>query len=411
MNVSHMKWVDQHVGWLICICLDIFEFFRSFFVGSHRISPLKSPKRIVICKYFGMGSILMAEPLCRAIKSKYPDVSLEIVTFESNGKFCEVIGLFDRTITISTDGVFPFVFGVMNVLRDLRSSRVDVIFDLEFYSKFSTLISYFSRSDNRVGFYLRAMYRGNLLTHQVYYNHYEHISRIFLAFAEAIGIDVKNEPIKPVLEHPSEVINTTQIVRDRYGIYSDDSLVIVNPNASELAYERRWPLEKFTFVVKNILKTFPNVKVVLVGSKSDSSYVAEMYKQVKHENLHNTAGELSIEELMALINGSSLFIGNDSGPLHIAVALNVPTASFYGPETPCLYGPLGRQDEVFFAKLYCSPCMSAYNVKTANCAFNPAPCMIAIDENVVWKRISSFLSALDKGSIAVASLKSPHLGK
>jgi len=65
---------------------------------------------------------------------------------------------------------------------------------------------------------------------------------------------------------------------------------------------------------------------------------------------------------------SALFISNDcGGPLHIAAALGTPTVSFYGPETPSLYGPAGDLNTVFYAGTYCSPCLSVYNAKTAMC--------------------------------------------
>ncbi|HTP12414.1 MAG TPA: glycosyltransferase family 9 protein, partial [Bacteroidota bacterium] len=95
----------------------------------------------------------------------------------------------------------------------------------------------------------------------------------------------------------------------------------------------------------------------------------------------NVAGRLTIPELCALLEQSVLYIGNDSGPLHLATALGVPTVGLFGPESPVFYGPLGDRHTSIYRRLPCSPCMNVYAAKSFRCPYN-ARCMkeIQVDE-------------------------------
>jgi len=101
-----------------------------------------------------------------------------------------------------------------------------------------------------------------------------------------------------------------------------------------------------------------------------------------------------VEELLPFLRGCDLFITNDSGPLHMAALVGTPTVSFFGPETPEFYGPLGDSETtaVFYKHLYCSPCLSAYNVKTPVCGGDNR-CLQAITVDEV---LDSALAMLDR---------------
>ncbi|MEA1926881.1 MAG: glycosyltransferase family 9 protein, partial [Candidatus Auribacterota bacterium] len=87
--------------------------------------------------------------------------------------------------------------------------------------------------------------------------------------------------------------------------------------------------------------------------------------------LINLVGKLSIPETIATLQLSSLLITNDSGLLHWAIAIDTPTVSFFGPETPDLYGPEDRDRHiVFYSARYCSPCLTSTYAKVSYCSDN-----------------------------------------
>ncbi len=100
------------------------------------------------------------------------------------------------------------------------------------------------------------------------------------------------------------------------------------------------------------------------------------------ERLVNLAGEIGIDELVALFNRSDVVVTNDSGPLHIAAAAGAPVVALFGPETPTLYGPLRSRPEqrhtVHYRRMACSPCMFVHDNKVLDCWFAQALCMRGI---------------------------------
>lgn len=170
--------------------------------------------------------------------------------------------------------------------------------------------------------------------------------------------------------------------------------IVVNVNASKLAYERRLPEKNFIEIIDHITEKF-NFKVILTGSDIETEYVKSIFSNVKNKNLvTDLSGKTSASELITLIGSSSCLITNDSGPLHIASALNIPVIAFFGPETPVRYGPLSNETLVFYKDLECSPCMSISNSKTVNCIYDSPRCMEQFDMNDVISKIELFIGNL-----------------
>ena len=84
-------------------------------------------------------------------------------------------------------------------------------------------------------------------------------------------------------------------------------------------------------------------------------------------------------------------ITNDSGPMHMAVAMGTPTVSFFGPETPLLYGPRGKKHKVLYVNLGCSPCITNSNAKNARCKHSQARCMNKISVDEAYKAAEELL--------------------
>ena len=170
--------------------------------------------------------------------------------------------------------------------------------------------------------------------------------------------------------------------------------IVVNVNASKLAYERKLPEKNFVEIIDHITDRF-KCKVILTGSNNETEYVKSIFCNLKRKDLvTDLSGKTSVNELTALISSSCCLITNDSGPLHIASAMNIPVIAFFGPETPVRYGPLSNERLVFYNDLECSPCMSISNSKTVNCIYDSPRCMEQFDMNDVISKIEMFIGSL-----------------
>lgn len=363
MNIRVMKAVDHYIGIPICFMLD----FCQMVAGLFPKKQTRPPKKILIMKYFGIGSILLASPLLRAIKRAYPAARIGFLTFAANQDIVTRLSLVDDIYPLRTGSPFHFLADLVTAVRTIRRERYDVTIDMEFFAKFSTIMTYISGSPVRIGYFLRQLWRGNLLTHQIYYNHYKHITEVFGALASPLGIQISDysltRPFFSDTEHAA-----AGLILEKEGAQKSDVLIGFNVNVSDLSLERRWPGPQFQALANALLHEL-DAKLVFIGAPGDRPYVEEVLAELgASPRVVNLAGKTSLGELLGIFTRMTLFITNDSGPLHIAAALGVPTLSLFGPETPVLYGPRGEDALVFYKGIYCSPCLSVFNAKTAPCS-------------------------------------------
>ena len=380
MNITRMRHIDYFLGGALCLLLDVVERLRRLFPGR---SLRKEPRTVVVTKYLGMGSILLATPALNSLKKCYPSCRIILLTFDGNAAFARRISLFDDVLSIRTSSLTRFALDTIKNLLAVRKMRPDYLLDLEFFARFSTIVSYLSGAGCRVGYYMPQIWRGDLLDIPVHFNPYRHVCEIFAAQIEAIGITAGTTDVVP----PAVDDTARESVREvlfQAGVQDGDTIISVNVNASELSLERRWSADSFVKLL-DALVTYPKVRLVLVGSPDEASYVETVYAALQpatRASSINLAGRQTLDEFLAVLSLSNACISNDSGPLHIAASLGIPTVSFFGPESPLLYGPRGKGHTVFYAGIYCSPCLNVYNAKQAMCSGNNI-CMQAISAEEV----------------------------
>lgn len=363
MKFSFMRFVDEKIGMFLCSFLGKMVQLKNLLAPSNREIKPEDVKKILCQKYFGMGSILNAIPLIRALREQYPNAKIIFLTLESNREIIRECKIADEVLTISLDSLIPFIRQVGGKIFYLMYHKIDISIDLEFFSKFSMLMSFFTLARIRIGLHQKKIRPDGIITHTIYYNFYKHISEIYFAYASALGIKAKSEYFFSTL--PSLRKSLEKNIYQKFDLKTDMPIVIININSSELCPFRCWPTDYFTELVELLIKNHPNYYYILIGGNSDREYVTEVYKRIgESEQLINAAGMTNIKELFALIEMSYLMITNDSGPMHIASLYSRNIASFFGPETPIVYGPLNDNALVFYADdMYCSPCLNVYDSK------------------------------------------------
>ena len=381
MKMQTMKKMDHYAGIPICLLLEVYSRLCSLF-------PKRKPRppgKILLMKYFGMGSILLATPMVRALRQAYPDVRIGFLTLVSNRELVERLNLFDDVYLLRTDSATHFAADAFQNFLKLRQARYDVTIDLEFFAKFSTIMTFLVGSPVRIGYFLRQMWRGDLLTHQIYYNPYKHITEVFGSMAAPLGVTVADYTVSEPFITAADEQAASSLLDDR-GLADGAPYIVMNVNVSDLSLERRWPAQSFQELTQGLLRHFDD-KIVFIGAKDDQAQVSQVVSGCDAGSaIVNLAGATSLGALMAVIKRSRFFIGNDSGPLHLAAALGIPTVSFFGPETPLLYGPQGDRHLIFHEDIYCSPCLNVFNAKTAPCAGDNL-CMKSIAPGKVLRMI------------------------
>lgn len=377
MNLKSIKKIDRFAGWVICSLLALHNVLMKPF----RRRTDGPPQNILLIKFFGMGSIVLAQPLLKTVRTAYPEARIHFLTFSSNVGVLELFGTVDEILHTEVRPLHRFMTDTFRILMLLRKKKIDIAFNLEFFSRYTAIVTYLTGARQRVEFFSEVLWRGNLFTTGVKFNPYLHVKDNFLRLAEVAGVTGKIDPdVRPALSN--EVTARVREMLQALGVGPFDKKICINVNAGDLAIERRWPEQRFIELIDR-LSAHP-AKIVLVGGKNDASYVGQVLSKVRdRRTIVDLSGKTSITELAAVFRLCDLVITSDSGPLHLADAVGAATVSFFGPETPVLYGPRNGRDLVFYRSEKCSPCLDVLNAKTVSCDYR-VRCMTEITADAVY---------------------------
>jgi len=384
MKIDTMRKVDYYFGIPLCFTLTIVKKIFSFFSTNGTASR---PTNILLIEMSEMGSTILADPAMRKLK-RVLNANLYFAIFKKNSPSLDLLGTIpkENIYTLDDDGFLTFASDAFKFLFWTRRNRIDAVIDMELFSRFTALLTGLSGAKKTVGFHAffnEGLYRGDLLTHKVAYNPHLHISKNFIALANALISDKAQLPYSKTLVTDDEItlpkVSVDEVaeeairgkIKSAYHDYDEGKhrIVLFNANASELLPIRRWPQENYISLVHMILERYPKVVILLTGGKSERPGLDAITMAVQSDRCVNFAGLTSLSELPALYAVGAFMLSNDSGPPHFASVTNMPTFVFFGPETPKLYGPLGNTTPIY-AGLACSPCVSAANHRKTACSDN-----------------------------------------
>jgi lipopolysaccharide heptosyltransferase II len=389
MKMRAMIRIDALLGLPLCAMLSL---LRLPWRWHHE--PARDVRRILVIKFIGMGSVVLATPLLRRLRETYPEARITFLTFSSNADFCSRLPGVDDVIGVRcTEGLAALLRSAPGLMLRLRRSRFDVALDLEFYSRLSNLVSWGSGARRRIGFFVRSRWRGSMLTDPVYFNHTLPYGDAVMAQLRPLGIDPG--PASPLMS-PKVTDAEDESAWARLitlGVPTQGTIVVLNVNSSDLCPERRWSGDRFAELVSRFEREISRVdRFVFIGLESERPIVRSVLADIDPDALPrclDLSGRTDLLELLVLLKHSALVVTNDSGPLHLAAALGVPTVSLFGPENPGLYGPVGDSHLVFYSNHWCSPCLSVYNAKIAMCG-GENECMRRIEVDDVVTRTAKF---------------------
>lgn len=392
MNIRKKVFVDRMVGLPLAWMLNgAARILGKLLRRDHSIG-VENIRTIVIAKYVGMGSILQATPLIRSLRSAFPHARIILVTGRTCRRLAERLEHIDAIITVDDRSMFHVVRSTLHALGSLIRAKVDLFFDLEVYSAYASIMSLLSLSRNRIGFYREsAEHKIGIYTHLMYFNTRSPIRCIYLQLGRTVGC----EPVGPDRLGRIRVDAADReevVIRLSAAGVEQERYIVVNPNASDLMLERRWPGERFAALINRMIELH-DLPVVLIGSPAERptvTSVAERVSDGRRARVVNLAGELSLGGLFALLDEARCVITNDTGPMHMAWALGTPTVCLFGPVDPAHYGWAGPGVEILYERIYCSPCV--HEVDEPPCKGNNV-CMQRIGVDEVLSAVKRILTS------------------
>ena len=406
MKVDTMRRIDYYAGVPLCM-------MGSVLLGLARLLsrvPKKTPRRILFIELSEMGSAILVDPAMRKLR-KETGCEIYFAIFKKNKPSLQLLQTVpdDHIYTIAEDSMKAFVFDTLRFFIWTRRRKIDTVIDLELFSRFTALLTGFSGACFKVGFHAffnEGLYRGNFLTHKVTYNPHIHIAANFIALVNALIAGKEEVPYSKTLIAPEELflekatvspeqkVIIENLIRENYAGFDPGKhrIVLINPNASELLIQRRWPPEYYAQLIKMILDHSPHTLVLITGDPREREEAQTLKENVGHQRCVNFAGKIRFHQLTHLYSVCEFMVTNDSGPGHFAAVTDMHTFVIFGPETPALYGSLGKTTPIY-AGLACSPCVSAANHRKTACRDNV--CLQVIKPQQVFMAIEPFLEKMN----------------
>jgi len=226
----------------------------------------------------------------------------------------------------------------------------------------------------------------------MFYNIDSPIYQTYLQLIRAFPIQQEITELKPPEFKKANWLDTFGLTQNTY--------IVINPNASDLRLERRWGNTKYADLISKIQTQYPDVTIVLIGSPNEAEYVKQLVSKIDSLNIVDTSGKTNLTGLFEIIKNSKLVITNDSGPMHIAFAFKKMTIGLFGPCSPEQYGFHEFAIPVY-KKIYCSPCVHEFDISPCN---GNNQCMQFIEVEEVMNNVINVLDGNFKPNIPQSQL-------
>ncbi len=357
--------------------------------------------RILIVKLSSLGDVLHALPAAQALRATFPEAHLawavertHAALLEGQTWLDEVI-IWDRT---ARGGLRDFV-------RRLRVSTWDLAIDLQGLFR-SGLVTWLSGARERLGAWqsreLARLFYSQTVTQPTPDRHA--VEKV-LQIVAPLGAHCPDAPLdRPYLRHepPQSASGLGERLfplypsqRDRAAVDAwlrqqhvdpqREPLVIVNPDCRREA--NRWPLERFAMVAQR-LALQNGVRVAVTGGPA-ARPLGDILESLVGPRLLRADGQFSLLGSAELFRRAAVLLTGDTGPMHIAAAVDLPIVALLGPTSPVRTGPYTRDAVVINKPLECAPCLA----KRCRLRHRPSLCMteIGVDEvaRAVLQRVDS----------------------
>ncbi len=313
---------------------NIFLLFFVFLFKSRKKNTWnpKAP-RILVVSTTALGDTLWATPLIRAIKKSYPTAHLGVLTSKIGWEVLENNPYVDELFLLKE----PLFFHFFSLFKILKKRKFEAVLYLHASQRLPLPLCGLLNSSYLIGSVGHGKGLGSLFTHQIKNSQLHEIKRR-LQIASLLGIE----------EDGSELnFFFTPVKKD----FLSKPYIVFHPGAKEPF--RRWPAEYYIELGEKLSKDF---KIAIIGVPKEKALIEQIASRIG--NAQTFYHNLSLTKTASLLQGAKLLVCNDSGPMHLAAALQVPLLAFFIPTDSVKCGPLNYEKAtVLQEKMLCRPCL------------------------------------------------------
>jgi ADP-heptose:LPS heptosyltransferase len=299
--------------------------------------PAGRPGKILVIRPGGIGDAILLFPMLQGLRQTWPEARLDVLAEGRNS------GIFsgrtvDRVLRYDRPG------GLVRALRE----GYDLVIDSEQTHYLSAAIACLTRAEVRVGFATNR--RRWMFTHRVAYSRevyevYSFLDLLSAATGRAVGFDA-DRPFFPVEDQHRSWAD------EALGGLQGERIAVIHPGASTRL--RRWDPARYPQVARLLIER--GLAVVIIGSPADKAAAARVARGLPEGRALDLSGRASLPQAAAVIARATLYVSADTGPLHLAYGVGVPTVHLFGPGELVKWAPAGRRYRTVRKAVPCSPC-------------------------------------------------------
>jgi lipopolysaccharide heptosyltransferase I len=355
---------------------------------------MESYKKILILRLSAVGDVIRTLPAVKALKEHYPSSTITWIVEEPSQAFLESQPEIDEVILFPrkrwADGIksarrmWATIAEMWGFVSDLRRKEFDIVLDFHGILK-SGLLSFFSGSPKRVGFDRRLAKEGSFIFSNVKVKlPEERMSRFQRNFALLRGMGLEVRETKYHLYIPPKDQRYVELFFNAPSASFKRPLIAIHAGTSQQTLYKRWMPRQYSQLADRLISEL-NATVIFTWGAEELEWVEGIRREMKEPSLLGPRTE-SLTQLGEVYRHCDLYIGGDTGPMHIASLMGIPVVVIYGPTDPIVNEPFGKHKKVR-KEVGCNPCRNR-SCKDLTCLK-----MISVDD--VFKATGEILSITD----------------
>ncbi len=345
------------------------------------MNPKEIKKALVIQTAF-IGDVILTTPLINVLHSSLPDIEIDILTIPRSSTILSDNPFINKTIVFDKNAKDRGLSGMWRTGKLLYDSHYDLCL-VPHRSFRSAFLAFMTQASIRVGFDRSALKL--VFTDIIPYNQNIHEIERNLSLLHAVGIQCQ---LKPPTVYASK--DDKYFIRELWqdlGFKKGEIVIAIAPGS--VWPTKRWPKDYFAELCR--LLTAEGFKTVLVGSREDLPLCKII--SMNSGETPSIAGATTLTQTFEFLTHCTGVVTNDSAPLHLGMAAQIPVFAIFGPTVPAFgFGPFGENSIIFEKEnLNCRPC-SIHGSK--KCPIKTFECMLSLKPGHLADKIRSFYSEI-----------------
>jgi len=351
-------------------------------------APSKPDPKILLIRFRRIGDVILTTPAVALLRERFPKAPLTYLVEEPYRRLVEGNPRLDRVLVVPAKQLRR---DFLKLLGEIRREKFDIVLDMHGGPR-ASWITLRSGAGLKVGHGIRhKTFLYDLTVPRTGEGGPLHSVETHAGLVRALGVDFRKDEIPPVLLPPAKPEDIRR-AEEIAGGAGNARLVVFHIGAGN--EYRDWGVENIAALVKRLTRRGA-VKIALIGGAGDQPREQEIlagFQDDPHarDSLLPLAGKLNLIALRELVARSTLFVGPDSGPMHIAAGTATPIVAYFGPTLPAHFGPwrpgVDPSRTVILQKnLDCRPC------RQRECVTADFRCLRTISPAEVFSACSPFI--------------------